>query len=131
MVSRSTIFSPSRSSLPMESCVPSALMRTRTFFGAVRGAGHNFGVVTAFEYRLHEVGPTVLSGMVLHPISHGVDALRFYREFTASQPDELQTWAGMLTLPDGNIVVALIPCYVGIADDGERLLAPLRRLEPR
>jgi len=96
-------------------------------FWGVRGAGHNFGVVTAFEYRLHEVGPTVLSGMVLHPISRGVEALRFYREFTASQPDELQTWAAMLTLPDGSIVVALIPCYVGSLDEGERLLAPLRR----
>jgi len=61
-------------------------------FWGVRGAGHNFGVVTSFEYRLHEVGPTVLSGMVLHPISRGIDALRFYRDFTASQPDELQTW---------------------------------------
>src|ERR1051325_8288141 len=57
-------------------------------FWGVRGAGHNFGVVTSFEYRLHQVGPTVLSGMVLHPLSKAVDALRFYCEFTASQPDE-------------------------------------------
>lgn len=95
-------------------------------FWAVRGAGHNFGVVTSFEYRLHPVGP-VLGGMVLHPIAHGVEVLRFYREFTAAQPDDLQTWAGILTLPDGNVVVALIPCYVGPVDDGERLVAPLRR----
>jgi FAD/FMN-containing dehydrogenase len=95
-------------------------------FWAVRGAGHNFGVVTSFEYRLHPVGP-VLGGMVLHPIARGVEALRFYREFTAAQPDELQTWAGILTLPDGNVVVALIPCYVGSLDEGERLVEPLRR----
>jgi FAD binding domain/Berberine and berberine like len=95
-------------------------------FWAVRGAGHNFGVVTSFEYRLHPVGP-VLGGMVLHPIARGVEALRFYREFTADQPDDLQTWAGILTLPDGNVVVALIPCYVGSLDEGERLVEPLRR----
>jgi FAD/FMN-containing dehydrogenase len=95
-------------------------------FWGIRGAGHNFGVVTSFEYRLHPVGP-VLGGMVLHPIAQGIEVLRFYREFTASQPDELQTWAGILTLPDGNLVVALVPCYVGSLDEGERLVAPLRR----
>jgi FAD/FMN-containing dehydrogenase len=63
-------------------------------FWGVRGAGHNFGVVTSFEYRLHPVGP-VLGGMVLHPIDRAAEGLRFYREFTGSQPDELQTWAGV------------------------------------
>jgi hypothetical protein len=95
-------------------------------FWGIRGAGHNFGVVTSFEYRLHPVGP-VLGGMVLHPFNRAAEVLRFYREFTASQPDELQTWAGILTGPDGNLVVALIPCYVGSLEAGERLLAPLRR----
>ena len=95
-------------------------------FWGIRGAGHNFGVVTSFEYRLHPVGQ-VLGGLVVHPLSHAVDVLKFYRDFTASQPDELQTWAGILTLPDGSQVVALVPCYVGPSDEGERLLAPLRR----
>jgi hypothetical protein len=95
-------------------------------FWGIRGAGHNFGVVTSFEYRLHPVGP-VLGGLVIHPLSEAVNVLRFYRDFTASQPDELQTWAGILTTPDGNAVVALVPCYVGSLSEGERLLAPLRR----
>jgi FAD binding domain-containing protein/berberine-like enzyme len=95
-------------------------------FWGIRGAGHNFGVVTSFEYRLHPVGP-VLGGLVIHPLSEAVNVLRFYRDFTASQPDELQTWAGILTTPDGNPVVALVPCYVGSLSEGERLLAPLRR----
>jgi len=95
-------------------------------FWGIRGAGHNFGVVTSFDYRLHPVG-TVLGGMVLHPIAQAKEVLRFYREFTAAQPDELQTWAGILTLPDGNLVVALVPCYIGSLDEGERLLTSLRR----
>jgi hypothetical protein len=95
-------------------------------FWGIRGAGHNFGVVTSFKYRLQPVGP-VLGGMVIHPLSQAVAALRFYRDFTASQPDELQTWAGLLTLPDGNQVIAIVPCYVGPLAQGERLLAPLRR----
>jgi FAD/FMN-containing dehydrogenase len=103
----------------------SATQQEDLFWG-IRGAGHNFGVVTSFEYRLHPVGP-VLGGLVIHPLSQAVEVLRFYREFTASQPDELQTWAGILTLPDGNPVVALVPCYVGSLEEGERLLSPLRR----
>jgi FAD/FMN-containing dehydrogenase len=95
-------------------------------FWGIRGAGHNFGVVTSFEYGLHPVGP-VLGGLVVHPLSDALAVLRFYREFTASEPDELQTWASILTAPDGNKVVALVPCYVGPLDEGERLLAPLRR----
>jgi len=100
--------------------------RHEDLFWGVRGAGHNFGVVTSFEYQLHPVGP-VLGGMVIHPLSQAVEALRFYRDFTASQPDALQTWAGLLTLPDGNQVLAIVPCYIGSLAEGERLLAPLRR----
>jgi len=95
-------------------------------FWGVRGAGHNFGVVTSFKYRLHPVG-SILGSMVIHPLSQAVEALRFYRDFTASQPDELQTWAGLLTLPDGNQVLAIVPCHVGSLAEGERLVAPLRR----
>jgi FAD/FMN-containing dehydrogenase len=95
-------------------------------FWAVRGAGHNFGVVTSFEYRVHPVG-SVLGGLVVHPLARATEVLRFYRDFTADQPDALQTWAGILTLPDGNRVVALVPCHAGPLDEGERLVAPLRR----
>jgi FAD/FMN-containing dehydrogenase len=92
----------------------SATQHADLFWG-IRGAGHNFGVATSFEYRMHQVSP-VLGGLVIHPLSQAVEVLRFYRDFTASQPDELQTWAGILTAPDGNAVIALIPCYVGALD---------------
>jgi FAD/FMN-containing dehydrogenase len=95
-------------------------------FWALRGAGANFGVVTSFEYRLHPVD-TVLGGMVLHPLARAPEVLRFYREFAAAQPDELTTYAGLLTLPDGTPVIALITCFAGPLDAGERVVAPLRR----
>lgn len=95
-------------------------------FWALRGAGHNFGVVTSFEYQLHPVGPLVLGGMVLHPFERAAAVLRFYRDFAAQQPDELTTYAGILTGPDGALVVALVPCYVGDLETGERALALLR-----
>lgn len=95
-------------------------------FWALRGAGANFGVVTSFEYRLHEVGPTVLGGLVIHPLDQARDVLRFYRDFTADQPDELTTYAGILTSPDGHPVIAMVACYAGDLDAGERAVAPLR-----
>ena len=96
-------------------------------FWALRGAGANFSVVTSFEYRLHEVGPHVLGGMVVHPASQARDVLRFYRDFAATQPDELTTYAGILTTPDGTQVIALVACYAGALDEGERTLEPVRR----
>ena len=96
-------------------------------FWALRGAGANFGVVTSFEYRLHPVGPTVLGGMVVHPLAHAREVLRFYREFAATQPDELTTYAALLTPPEGTPVVALVCCYAGRLEDGERAVTPLRR----
>jgi FAD/FMN-containing dehydrogenase len=98
-------------------------------FWAMCGAGHNFGVVTSFEYRLHPVS-TVLGGMVVHPADRVRDVLRFYREFTTELPDELTTGVDILTGPDGNLMAAMAVCYVGSFDEGERVLAPLRRFGP-
>jgi FAD/FMN-containing dehydrogenase len=99
-------------------------------FWALRGAGANFGVVTSFAYQLHPVGPTVLGGMVVHPLASGRDVLRFYREFAAGQPDELTTYAALVTTPDGTQVVALVCCYAGPPEEGERVVAPLRQFGP-
>ncbi len=95
-------------------------------FWALRGAGHNFGVASSFEYRLHRVGP-VLGGMVIHPFQRATEVLRFYRDFTGALPDELTTSAGILTGPDGNLVATVAVCFTGDLDQGERVLAPLRR----
>jgi FAD/FMN-containing dehydrogenase len=95
-------------------------------FWALRGAGANFGVVTSFEYQLHPVGPTVLGGMVVHPLDRARDVLRFYRDFVAGEPDELTTYAAFLTTPDGTQVIALVTCYAGELAEGERAVEPLR-----
>jgi hypothetical protein len=95
-------------------------------FWALRGAGANFGVVTSFEYRLHPVD-AVIGGMVIHPLERAPDVLRFYRQFTAGEPDELTTYAALLTTPDGNQVIALVACYAGDLAEGERAVGPLKR----
>lgn len=57
-------------------------------FWAVRGGGGNFGVATSLEYQLYPVGPTIIGGLVAHPFDRARDVLRFFRDFTASLPDD-------------------------------------------
>jgi FAD/FMN-containing dehydrogenase len=98
-------------------------------FWAVRGGGGNFGVVTSFEYRLHPVGP-VLAGRVLFPFSRAAEVLKWYRDFSATIPDALNTIGGLTTAPDGTKVVAMLVCYHGPLAAGERVLRPLRTFGP-
>jgi FAD/FMN-containing dehydrogenase len=99
-------------------------------FWALRGGGGNFGVVTSFEYRLHPV-ERLLAGLVAYPIEHGRAALELFREVTSTAPDELSCAFVMVTSPDGGPPVAAIAaCYNGPIEDGERLVAPIRRLGP-
>ena len=68
-------------------------------FWALRGGSGNFGVVTRFEFRLHPVGPDVLSGLIVYPISAAKSVLRQYREFVAKAPDDLSVWAVLRQAP--------------------------------
>jgi hypothetical protein len=99
-------------------------------FWAIRGAGHNFGVVTSFEYRLHPVGPLVYVAVVVHPLERARDALCFYREFTSEVADEVNTAFAFGTSPDGDPVLTILACHFGPVDEGERVLDPLRRFGP-
>jgi FAD/FMN-containing dehydrogenase len=90
-------------------------------FSAIRGGGGNFGVATSFEFRTHPVR-TSLGGMLIYPRAAARDVLRFFRDFMRSAPDELTAYAGLSHTPDGAAVVALIPCYCGELDEGERVL---------
>jgi FAD/FMN-containing dehydrogenase len=98
-------------------------------FWALRGGGGNFGVVTSFQYRLHEVGP-VWAGFVAHPLDRLVPMLRFYREFVATAPDELTVHAAVMTLPTGDKVAAMLPVWSGDPSEGERRVAALRAFGP-
>lgn len=104
-------------------------------FWALRGGSGNFGVVTRFEFRLHPVGPDVLSGLIVYPFDQAKAVLQQYREFTAKAPDELAVWAVLRQAPPlpflpaevhGKEIIALALCYAGDAKQGESLIAPLR-----
>ncbi len=99
-------------------------------FWALGGGGGNFGIVTAFEYRLHPVGPMIVGGMVLHPFERATEVLRFYRDVLRDAPDALTVAAVLLTAPDGHKAVALAAAYTGTVEDGERALAPIKAFGP-
>lgn len=98
-------------------------------FWALRGAGANFGIATAFTFQLHPVRQ-VLGGMLIHPIERAREMLRVYRDFSRVCPDELTVYAAMLTTPDGHPVAAMGVCYCGDLAEGERAIEPLRRFGP-
>jgi FAD/FMN-containing dehydrogenase len=98
-------------------------------FWGVRGGGGNFGIVTAFEFQLHAVGP-VLAGKVVYPMSRAREVLRFYREYTSSVSDELTAYAALMTTPDGLPAIAINLCSCGSLDAGERLVEPVRKFGP-
>jgi FAD/FMN-containing dehydrogenase len=95
-------------------------------FWAIRGGGGNFGVVTSFEYQLHEVGPMIVGGLVVHPFSAAPELLRFYRELLREAPDELTAAAVLLTGPDGHKGCAIAVAHSGSAADGERAVRSIK-----
>src|SRR5215211_756151 len=106
-------------------------------FWALRGGGGNFGIVTSFEFKLHELGPQVISGLVVHPFDNAQTVLTQYRQALETAPDELTCWAVMRQAPPlpflpeawhGKEVVVLAMCYCGSLEAGEQATAKLRSI---
>ena len=106
-------------------------------FWGVRGGGGNFGIVTNFEFKLHSVGPQVLSGLIVFPFDAAKSVLTQFARFTETMPDELNVWMVTRKAPPlpflpvdvhGKEMIALALCYVGDPAQGEQLIAPLRGL---
>ncbi|NIK54912.1 FAD-binding oxidoreductase [Kribbella shirazensis] len=73
-------------------------------FWAVRGGGGNFGVVTEFEFRLHEVGPMVHYGMLFFGQEQGAEVLRMAREVIPALPREVNVIIACLNAPPAPFV---------------------------
>ncbi|MBC8038258.1 MAG: BBE domain-containing protein, partial [Rhizobiales bacterium] len=102
---------------------------------ALRGGGGNFGVVTSFEFRLHPIEPELMFCGPAYPEERAGEILPLWRDFMKKAPDELSGLAEFSTLPQdpsipeqawGRRVVALAHVYDGPADEGERVVSPLR-----
>ena len=107
-------------------------------FWGLRGGGGNFGIVTAFEYRLHPVGPEVMMAMVFYHVQKAKEALQFYRDYTASAPEEVSSFAIQGTIPATDVYpqeahhqpyVLFMAMYAGPIKEGQRVLQPLREFD--
>ena len=107
-------------------------------YWAIRGGGGNFGVVTSFLFRLHEVG-TVVGGPTFWPVEQGAEILSAYREFLPAAPRELNGFFAFHTVPPGppfpeeihlREVCGVVWCYVGSEEKAARAMAPFLESVP-
>jgi FAD/FMN-containing dehydrogenase len=105
-------------------------------FWALHGGGGNFGVVTAFTFRLHPL-PAVTAVLLLWPPDAGPAVARAYRDFMLDAPDEVGVGLMFLTAPDeafvpaamaGTLACVVIGGYAGAETEARRVLAPLPAL---
>jgi len=108
-------------------------------FWGLRGGGGNYGIVTRFEYRLHEVGPMVFGGMIVFPRFRAAEVIRAYRDFLENADDDIGGGVGLVCAPPedfvpepmhGMPVVGVIVCYTGKPEDGPAAFKPILDLQP-
>jgi FAD/FMN-containing dehydrogenase len=108
----------------------------RELFWGIRGGSGNFGIVTSFEFDLHEL-EEVLAGLIIYPADEAHAVVRAWWEFASGAPDELSVWLNFSTAaPEpfipaeyhGERILSVIPIYSGDVDKGWDVIAPLREL---
>jgi hypothetical protein len=106
-------------------------------FWALRGGGGNFGIVTSFTFRCHDIGEhgTIIGGPVLYDIADTAEVMRWYRELVPSLPEELSGFIALLAIPPappfpeelwGRKACGIVWCYTGSHDRADEVLEPVR-----
>lgn len=107
-------------------------------YWAIRGGGGNFGCVTSFEFRLSPV-KDIYGGAMFFELEHASDLLRFYRDFIQEAPEQLGCFPAFQIAPPlpfipverhGEPFIAMVTCWVGPVEDGEKMLRPIRDVAP-
>ncbi|HEV7658182.1 MAG TPA: FAD-binding oxidoreductase [Mycobacteriales bacterium] len=102
-------------------------------FWALRGGGGNFGIVTSFTFRCHDIGEhgVIVGGPVLYDFADTAEVMRWYRELVPSLPEELDGWLALLTIPPappfpeelwGRKACGIVWCYTGPHDRADEVL---------
>jgi FAD/FMN-containing dehydrogenase len=109
-------------------------------FWGIRGGSGNFGIVTEFEYRLHDVGPMIYGGLMAAPPDRAAEFTRFMRDYMKDAPEDLGAGVAFISAPPAPHVppemhfaplVGCIVCWTGDHEEGERVVAPIREaLQP-
>lgn len=104
-------------------------------FWALKGGGGNFGVVTEISYKLYNVGPEIIGGLVAWDISEAPKVLEFYRTFSETAPAELTLVTLIRPAPPapwlpkemhGKLIAGILACYSGDPAEGEKIVSPLK-----
>ena len=107
-------------------------------YWAIRGGGGNFGVVTSFEFRMSPV-KDIYGGPMFFELDHAGDLLRFFRDFIQDAPEELGCFPAYQIAPPlpfipeerhGEPFIAMVTCWAGDLDAGERALQPIHDVAP-
>jgi FAD/FMN-containing dehydrogenase len=105
----------------------------------LRGGGGNFGIVTEFEFKLHELGPTVLAGLTMWPVELAPSVMRAWRDYADNAPDEVGSGFAVITAPPepfvpdelkGQTVCGIAAIYVGDSEAGLAAIQPIKDLAP-
>ena len=106
-------------------------------FWGIRGGGGNFGVVTSFEFELHEIGPRVLAGPVVHAFADASKVLRQLAGIMRDAPDTVSCLPVIRHAPPapfipeafhGKMILLYALIFAGDPAEGEAALAPLRNI---
>ncbi len=106
-------------------------------FWGLRGGGGNFGIVTKFTYRLHQIGPIIYGGLMACSPDRGADIMRFLAEFMPGAPEDLGLGFAFISAPPEPFVppemhfapiVGIVVCWTGDLEAGEKAIAPLRQV---
>jgi FAD/FMN-containing dehydrogenase len=102
-------------------------------YWAIRGGGGNFGVVTSFLFRLHELD-TVVAGPTFWPVESAAEVLSVYRDFLPGAPRELNGFYALATVPPAppfpeeihmRKVCGVVWCWTGAEQDAADAMAPM------
>ena len=105
-------------------------------FWALRGGGGNFGVVTSFLFRTHQI-QTDFAGPMLWPLEQAAEVMQWYRDFITKAPDDINGFFAFLTVPPGppfpehlhnKKMCGIVWCYTGPLDKAEEAFKPIRRV---
>ena len=103
-------------------------------FWAVRGGGGNFGVITTFVFRLHDIS-TVYGGPIFWPLDQAKEVLTFWRDFILTAPQDINGWFGFVTIPPAPLfpeqyhmhkMCVIVWCYTGDMAQAAERFAPIR-----
>ena len=106
-------------------------------FWALTGGGGNFGVATAFKFKLYPLGPELMRAAVLYSAKDADTILQKWQALVPDFPDELTTLAILWCIPDeeifpeeirGEPVLAIHGVYSDSIDAGIDVVQPLREL---